>query len=235
MQPTYLPWVGYFDLIDQSDVFVFLDQVQFSHQSWQQRNRVRTPKGLEWLTVPVRAGGRQGQTVREAEIADPGFARKHLRAIEMNYRKAPCFERYFPEFRDILREAPGRLAELNRRLILWLASRMGVEADFRTSSEMGAEGRRSRLLVGLCRQVDSRRYLSPAGARDYLQEDRAVFRDAGIRVWLQQYEHPEYRQVYAPFLPQASALDLLFNEGENAAAIMRGGRRSPAPLDAEAL
>ncbi len=101
-QPTYLPWLGYFDLLDQVDKFVLLDTVQFEKQSWQQRNRIKTPTGLMWLTVPVVFRGRLGQRIVDVEIREPEFCRDHLRAVELNYRRAPFFGDYYPAFCELL-------------------------------------------------------------------------------------------------------------------------------------
>src|SRR5580704_12957199 len=106
-QPTYLPWLGYFDLIDQVDVFVLLDNVQFEKQSWQQRNRIKTPTGLQWLTVPVIFRGRFGQLIKDVEIREAEFWRNHLRAIELNYRRARFFHQYFEELSSRLKYTPG--------------------------------------------------------------------------------------------------------------------------------
>ena len=105
-QPTYLPWIGYFDLIDQVDVFVLLDDVQFEKRSWQQRNRIKTPLGLQWLTVPVISRGRREQLINQVEIETPQFSRDHCRAVEHNYRRAQFFEHYFNELSSQL-SLPG--------------------------------------------------------------------------------------------------------------------------------
>src|SRR5579864_5457599 len=112
-QPTYLPWLGYLDLIDQVDTFVLLDNVQFEKQSWQQRNRIKTPTGLQWLTVPVIFKGRFGQHIQDVEIRED-FAAKHLRALELNYRRAQYFDQYFPALTTVLQEfgAGRHLADL---------------------------------------------------------------------------------------------------------------------------
>src|ERR1039458_566873 len=117
-QPPYLPWIGYFDLIDDVDTFVVLDTVQFEKQSWQQRNRIKTPAGLLWLTVPVVFRGLLEQKIMEVEIRDVEFWRKHLRGIEVNYGRAPFFDEYFPQVSSILQDCrPGmRLIDLNLRL-----------------------------------------------------------------------------------------------------------------------
>jgi len=227
-QPTYLPWLGYFDIIDQVDIFVFLDSVQFEKRSWQQRNRIKTPDGLRWLTVPVMVSGRWTQKIHEVEIQDSDFGAKHLRSIESNYQRAPFFDRYFPEMKSILcgRSFGSRLAELNLELISWFCSRLGVKTRIVRSSQMTAEGARSKLLLGLCRQLDAGVYLTSLGAANYLLGDLALFSEAGITVSFQHFEHPEYRQLFPPFCPFASVLDLIFNEGENALSLIRSGRRA---------
>jgi hypothetical protein len=233
-QPTYLPWAGYFDLIDSADEFILLDSVQFEKQSWQQRNRIRAFDGLEWLTVPVRIKGRFGQKINEVELSNPEFFRAHLRAIELHYRRAPHFERYFGGLRAVIESASeaGSLSVLNARLIAWLCAQLGVTTPVRLASEMQPEGRRSAMLIDLCGKAGASRYLSTAGAWEYLREDLQLFDDAGIELQLHDYRHPEYRQVYRPFLPYASVLDLLLNEGDAARALIVGGRRPARPARA---
>src|SRR5438105_5642902 len=152
-QPTYLPWLGYFDLIDQVDSFVLLDSVQFEKQSWQQRNRIKTPTGLQWLTVPVIFNGRFGQHIRDVEIREPDFWRKHLRAIELNYRRTKYFDRYYPELSGLLSSqmSGAFLVELSGRIIQWFCEILGIQTKISYSSKMNQPGRRSELLVNLCR------------------------------------------------------------------------------------
>jgi WbqC-like protein family len=225
-QPAYLPWLGYFDLIDQVDTFVLLDSVQFAKQSWQQRNRIKTPSGLQWLTVPVVRRGHFGQRIFEVQIRDAEFWRKHLRAIELNYRRAPFFQQYFPEFGEILERHSGqKLFHLTRQLIGWFSHVLGLETKILRSSELEPEGRRGELLVNLCRLLRAESYLSPLGSAAYLMDASQLFSRAGIVVGFQHYEHPEYRQRFPPFESHASVLDLIFNEGPNSLAILRSGRR----------
>lgn len=231
MQPTYLPWVGYFDLIDQADVFIFLDNVQFARRSWQHRNRIRTSKGLEWLTVPVTDASRDALMVGAAEIAaGHRFPRRHLRALEHNYRRAPHFDAYFPPLERMLTDSGPMLSVLNIRLVRWLADAIGVSARFEVSSELGASGPRSALLIDICEKTGADRYLSPLGALSYLAEDSGDPGWRGREIAFQRYEHPPYRQVFSPFMPYASALDLLFNEGPHSLDILRAGRRPSLSL-----
>lgn len=232
MQPTYLPWIGYFDLMDDSDAFVFHDAVQFEKQSWQQRNRIRTPTELRWLSVPVLIAGRSTQLISEVEIVrNAGFPLKHVHLLEENYRRAPHFKRYFPALRAILTEPNLSLTKLNQALIRGLAEMLGLAPRFMVSSAMQATGVRSERLVQLCQELGATTYLSPLGSAGYLLEDRDLFDRHGITIVFQHYEHPVYRQLTGPFLPFASVIDLLFNEGDDALAILRSGRRTHYSLE----
>jgi len=225
-QPTYLPWLGYFDLMDQVDAFVFLDTVQFEKQSWQQRNRIKTPTGLQWLTVPVVFRGRLGQKVQEVGIRDNSFRRKHLRAIELNYARAPFFEKYFPGLAEILEriDTGAHLAHLNRRLIEWIAGLLGIQPRLILASDLGEGGKRTQLLANICRKVAATQYISPIGSAAYLLAEMDVLDAANVDTVFHNYDHPKYRQLFPPFLPFASVMDLIFNEGDRSMEIIRSGR-----------
>jgi len=231
-QPTFLPWSGYFDIADQVDLLIVLDDVSFSKQSWQQRNRIRTPQGLSYLTVPVRTAGKLGQAILATELADTQFVTKITRTVAQNYARAPYFERYFQDFSTVLAEsaASGNLCALNCGLIDWLAAHLGITTPRMRSSELGVSGKRGAHVAGLCERVGATYYLSPPGAQEYLIEDRAEFAIRNIAVGFHVYEHPQYRQCFTPFVPYASTIDLLFNEGEAALEILRSGRRTPQAL-----
>src|SRR5664280_3871852 len=150
-QPTYLPWIGYFDLIDQVDTFVVLDNVQFEKQSWQQRNRIKTPTGLQWLTVPVDFRNKLDQHIRSVLIREPDFWRRHIRSIELNYRRSPFFDQYYAELKSLYAD-PSRgplLIDLNMELIRRLCEKLGVTTPFVFASSLGVSGKRTELL-GLC-------------------------------------------------------------------------------------
>jgi WbqC-like protein family len=229
-QPTYLPWIGYFDLIDQVDAFILLDNVQFEKQSWQQRNRIKTPAGLQWLTVPVRLRGRFGQLINEVEIRDIEFWRHHLRAIELNYRRAPFFDNYFEElsFQIVATKSSSpRIADLDIRLIEWFMDVLGIQTRLLLSSQLKQPGRRTELLANICASLGAKEYVSPLGSAEYLLQEMEVLFGKGIDLVFQHYEHPRHRQMFPPFCPYASILDLIFNEGERALEILRSGRRTP--------
>jgi len=227
-QPTYLPWLGYFDLIDQVDAFVFLDNVQFEKQSWQQRNRIKTPTGLQWLTVPVAFRGRFGQLIQDVEVRDCDFWRNHLRAIELNYRRSPFFDDYFPELSARLSCSQGaHLSDLNVRVIEWFMNVLGIQTPLSFSSSLGQAGKRTELLANLCSALGATQYISPLGSAVYLLKEIDVLLNRSIEVVFQNYAHPQYRQMFPPFCPYASAMDLLFNEGPHSLEVIRQGRATP--------
>lgn len=232
-QPTFLPWLGWFDMADQADTVVILDDVAFSKQSWQQRNRIRSPRGLELLSVPVKTTGRLGQRIYECEIAGHHFVRKMIATLQVNYSRARwgCM---LDEFAQVMVKAAEtcQLVELNCVLIEWISLQLQVITPMIRASTLSVGGQRGSHVAEICNILSARHYLSPAGAENYLLEDRAAFDALDISVWMHVYMHPEYAQLHAPFMPYACALDLIFNEGPNAATIMRSGRRPARPMGA---
>lgn len=242
MQPTYLPWLGYFDLIDAVDVFVLLDTVQLERQSWQTRNRVKGPDGSEvMLSIPVRRTPHAETKIVEAEIDDhSGWRRKHLATIENCYRKAACFE----DVRDVLDRGinqPGsRLVEVTEPIIRNFAARLDIATQIVTASELGQlEGSRDALLVEICRTVGADRYLSPKGAAAYIEEgeEAGAFAGSGIELMYHHYVHPTYQQTGRNFLPHMGIPDLVTNLGfTEALDVVRSGRRqSLSSRDVRAL
>jgi len=234
-QPTYLPWLGYFDLIDQVDRFVILDTVQFEKQSWQQRNRIKTPTGLQWLTVPVIFRGRLDQKIRDVEIRDTSFSLKHLRAIELNYGRAPYFHTQYSIFCSLLQQTQNNtsLVDLNTRLLHWFMEFLGIRTAVVLASSLAQEGKRTQLLANICKKLGATEYLSPIGSAEYLLSELKFFSDINVEVLFHNYIHPEYEQLFPPFLPFASTIDLIFNEGDRSMEIIRSGRNKP--LSAQAM
>lgn len=225
-QPAFLPWLGWFDIFDQADLLVLLDTVQFEKQSWQQRNRIPTGTGLLTVTVPVITTGRAKQRIFEVELASSNFARKFLSTLQMNYSRAPHFAETYGELASLLPDlvGTGRLSELNVGLIRWLARRLGITTRTIRASECSADGTRGEYVAELCSAVGAVEYLSTAGAATYLREDLPSFERRGIRVRIHSYEHPEYPQLHRPFVPYASALDVIMMLGPKSGEFLRANR-----------
>ena len=231
MQPTYLPWIGYFALMDLADVFVFLDDVQLSKQSWQTRNRIKGESGKElMLTVPIRHAGEQA--IKDVEIDGSHWIAKHLKSFQQNYRKAPHFAEALAIYEPVLQGGSTRLCDLNVALITAFADQLGIaRRQLRYSAIAGKSADRRDRLVDICREVGADTYLSPAGAAGYLSEadGEAQFAAHGMTLLYQRYEHPTYPQVNGAFLPYMCVLDLIANVGVAAAgAVIRGGIRPSA-------
>ena len=233
LQPTFLPWLGWFDIVDQADLLVILDDAAFSKQSWQQRNRIRTERGLEFVTVPVRTAGRLGQPIDEVTIASPDFVDSVMGRIRQNYRKAAFFPHFSARFHDVLTSAAesGLLCEVNVSVNEFLMEELGITTPVLRASSLGVEGVRGDRVAAICEAVGATRYLSPIGAANYLLEDRLSFDRRGIEVLLHAYDHPGYHQLHEPFEPYASVVDLLLNEGPGSLEILRSGRQASRPLD----
>lgn len=227
MQPTYLPWLGYFALIDLADVFVVLDDVQFERRSWQQRNRIKGPNGEIMLTVPVRKAPRDA-LIRNIEINfEHEFPQNHIDNLRFNYARAPHFDDHAEPLLARLEDPQPALADLNLDLIRCIAEAVGIEACYVLSSGARAKGKRDAYLAALCEELDADRYLSPAGSRGYL-EGSPAFRQRGIRVEYLSFSHPTYGQLHGRFISHLSAVDALFNVGPRTLDVLRSGYEPPA-------
>ena len=220
-QPQYLPWLGYFDKIDRADLFVTLETVQYKKNEFQNRNRIKTAQGWQWLTVPVRY--HFPQRIDEVTVNDSvNWRHKHRQALISNYTRAPYFEAHMPAFDGLYDETWEQLAELNVRTILGLMERFGIETPLRSAAEWELSDDPTGRLVDICRKTGADAYLSGAGGQDYLDLPR--FEAAGIRVVFQDYRHPHYPQRFGGFEPYMSGIDLLFNCGSDSLSILRSGR-----------
>lgn len=223
MQPTYLPWLGYFALMDTVDVFVLLDDVQFSKQSWQQRNRIKTANGPTWLTVSVLRKGRSHQRISEVLIDNTkNSLETHIRTIRQNYKKAPYFEEVFPDLKRLLDRDWQQLCELNIAVIEWIKAGLGIRTQCVRAHELKANGVKAERLVNLCRALGATHYISPLGSSAYLEETD-VFRNAGICLTYHEYDHPTYPQLYGCFEENLSTIDLMLNVGKKSLSIIRRG------------
>jgi hypothetical protein len=218
LQPSYIPWRGYFHQIQKADVFVFYDDVQYDDRGWRNRNRVKTRQGARWLTIPVGSRGVQVQQtpIREVEICwDRPWAQKHWTTIRHSYARAPFFGRYAPMVEGFYAARPSRLADFTIDLILALARELGLtRTRFLRSSSLDVQGARTERLLGLLRAVGADHYISGPSARGYIEEERVAA--AGVTLEYMEYDYPEYEQLHPPYDPYVSILDLLFMKGPDA-------------------
>ena len=220
-QSNYIPWKGYFDLINSVDEFVLYDDMQFTRRDWRNRNQIKTPTGVQWLTIPVEVKGKFHQRINETVVSNHDWARQHWRALELNYARAKHFADYGERIRELyLGCTATRLSEINHRFLIALNALLGIRTPVRWSSEYTLEGERSARLRNICQQAGAQVYYSGPAARDYL--DTTLFAAAGIEVvWMNYSCYPPYRQLHGDFQHGVSVLDLLFNEGPKAQSFMK--------------
>ena len=221
-QPQFAPWLGFFDKLDRADVFVLLDNVQYKKNEWQNRNRIKGAAGPQWLTIPV--SGRFGQEIGELDIAQrENWQARHLKTLRTCYSRAPHFAETFSHYERIASRRWEKLADLNVQLLRDLVEQLNLETKILLASELGPlPDHRDERLIELCRKCGARNYLAGAGGRGYMELER--YQAAGLDVIFQNYQHPAYPQLFGPFTPNLSVLDLLFNCGPTSMEILRGGR-----------
>jgi hypothetical protein len=222
-QPHYLPWLGYLAKWAAADVFVFLDTVQYEKNGWQNRNRIKTPDGPRWLTVPVHA--RLGTPIGAVTVDDgQRWRSRHLAAIEHAYGAAPYLARHHEALARLYATTWTHLAPLATASAEWLARAVGVGTPARCASALGVTATEpTERLIALCTAVGADTYLAGRDGARYM--DTARFAAAGIRVLYQDYAHPVYAQLYGEFVPNCSALDLLLTHGDDALGILQSGTR----------
>jgi hypothetical protein len=221
VQSSYIPWKGYFDLINAADAFTLYDDVQYTRRDWRNRNKIKTHDGVQWLTIPVETKGNYDKRIRDIRVSDPMWPRRHFESIRHSYARAPYFAQYEPFLADLyLSPMPVYLTEINRRFLTALCGLLGITTPI-TPSDLGdtVTGRNERLLA-LCHRAGAERYLSGPAARDYL--DEGLFARAGVKVVYADYAgYPEYPQRFPPFEHHVSIVDLILNVGPDAPRFMK--------------
>jgi len=219
-QPQYLPWIGYFHKIDKADVFVLLDTVQFKKNEWQNRNKIKTAQGWQWLTVPVLY--RYPQLIQEVSINNKvDWQRKHRQAIISNYKKAPHYGLLEIFFEEIFSLSWEIISQLNIEVVRRLNRILGIDTSLYVASEIGAfpEDPDERL-IAIAKHFGAETYLAGAGGRGYM--DLNKYDKAGVQVVFQDFRHPVYDQLFGEFEPFMSVIDLIFNHGDESLKILRG-------------
>jgi len=220
IQSNYIPWKGYFDIINSVDEFIIYDDVQYTKRDWRNRNIIKTPKGLQWITIPVRHEY-LNQKIKDIKVADKNWNKKHWKTLQTYYAKS----KYFSEYKDIFEElylniSTCFLSEINYNFIITINKIIGIEKKISWSSDYILKEGRVERLIDLCKQANTTEYVSGAAAKQYIDEQ--VFSSENIKLsWMDYSGYPEYYQSYPPFEHGVSIIDLIFNEGINSKKFMK--------------
>ncbi len=212
-QPNYLPWLGYFHKIANSDAFVFLDNVPYTKNSLINRNKIKTQRGASWMTLSVLTKGRKEQFIGDTEINNgTPWRETHWKTIKANYSKAPYFPEYRDRFESIYQKDWKNLCDLNETLIKLICEIFGIQnPKFVRASELGVCGKSTSLLINICKAIGADTYLSGNGGKKYMDEE--LFDKERIILKYSEFQHPVYRQLWGDFIPNLSVIDFIFNEG----------------------
>ena len=222
VQSNYIPWKGYFDMIHMADEFVLLDDIQYTRRDWRNRNKIKTPNGLHWLTIPVVVKGKYFQRIDETQISDRSWSEQHWTTLEQFYRRAPCFSLYCDDVRTWYDRAGKyeRLSEVNHWFLSRICETLRIPTKIRWSTEFSTPDEKSERLLAICLQAGASRYLSGPAAKGYL--DVNAFRDQGIDVlWMDYGGYRPYPQLFGDYEHGVSVLDMLFNVGAAATQYLK--------------
>jgi hypothetical protein len=213
LQSNYVPWKGYFDLINLVDEFVLLDDVQYTKGDWRNRNRIKTPHGLRWLTIPVLVKDLQHQAIKDTLISDERWSRRHWLTLSQSYARSEFFHLYRDLFQDLYLGCEERsLSRINHRFLVAICDILGIRTKISWSMDYRLTDGKTDRLIDLCRQLGATEYVSGPAARAYIDDTR--FGEANILLRYVDYSgYPEYPQLYPPFEHGVSILDLLFSCG----------------------
>jgi hypothetical protein len=220
-QSNYIPWKGYFDMIAAVDEFIIYDEMQYTRRDWRNRNLIKTPTGLNWLTVPVKVKGKYDQRICDTEIDGTAWSTKHWKTLISNYRKSSYFDEVSKVLKPIYFDNNHvMLSDLNRTLIFEVCRYLNITTKISSASEYRLWGTRSERLLNLCMQVGATEYISGPAAQEYLDEN--IFRSNNIGVyWFNYDNYREYPQLWGGFNHKVSVIDLLFNCGRDATKFLR--------------
>lgn len=221
VQSNYIPWKGYFDLINSVDEFIILDEVQFTKNDWRNRNKIKSRTGVSWLSIPVRHE-HLSQKISETKVSDNRWSNKHWKTLAQSYSRATYFKIYADVVQDMYRKVAEMefLSDINVSFIRALCFLMAIPTKINLCTAYTLGGDRISRLVDLCRQAGASNYLSGPAAKNYL--DVSVFSAAGITVdWVDYEGYVEYPQLFPPFAHDVTILDLLFNVGPQYKVFMK--------------
>lgn len=224
LQSNYIPWKGYFDIIDSVDEFIFYDEMQYTKNDWRNRNKIKTQNGLLWLTIPCKTKGAisEFQKINETKIIDKRWAKKHWNSLENAYSKAPYFNKYKDLFKQIYCECAEEdfLCNVNYKFIFAINKLLGINTKISFDKDYGLIDGKTERLIDLVKKANGNEYISGPAARDYI--DESLFKKANIKLsWMNYSNYKEYKQLYLPFEHGVSILDLIFNTGDEAINYIR--------------
>ncbi|BAO87303.1 WbqC family protein [Caballeronia cordobensis] len=221
LQSNYIPWKGYFDMIAAVDEFILYDDMQYTRRDWRNRNQIKTPQGVQWLTVPVKVKGKYHQKIRETEIDGMEWASAHWKSLVPNYRRAPYFAEIAVWLEPLyLDRSYTHLSQLNRCFIEAICDYLSIKTVISNSWDYPPSDGKTERLADLCIEAGGTEYISGPAAKDYV--DEKVFKDRGIELtWFDYAGYPEYPQLWGEFTHGVTILDLLFNCGPESARCMR--------------
>ncbi len=222
VQSNYIPWKGYFDLIRSVDEFILFDDMLYTRRDWRNRNRIKTPQGVAWLTIPVQVkGGYLDQRIRDTVVSDPHWNVRHWKTIVHHYSRARCFKQYRPLLERLyLGQSETHLSLINYRFLSAICEVLGIQTKLSWSMDYSLEEGKTERLIALCRQAGATEYVSGPTAKGYMDERQ--FAEAGIALRYMNYEgYPEYQQLYPPFEHAVSIIDLILNEGSESTRYMK--------------
>jgi hypothetical protein len=221
IQSNYIPWKGYFDIINSADEFILFDDVQYTKRDWRNRNKIKTSDGLKWLTIPVEVSGKYLQKIRDVKVADAAWGSRHWEIIKQCYANAPHFKEFRGIFEDLyLNTREVYLSQINFRFIQSVNKILGIATPISWSCAQQNITDRSKRLLCICKEAGANEYVSGPSAKDYL--DVELFQKEGVNVkWMDYSGYPEYGQQFLPFEHAVSVIDLIFNEGNNSPQFMK--------------
>jgi len=225
IQSNYIPWKGYFDLINRVDEFVLYDDMQYTRRDWRNRNKIKTPNGLIWLTIPVEVKGKYFQKINETKVSDKNWAKQNWQSIVHNYSKAKYFNDYKDIFEGLYLSCKEEfLSEINYKFIVAINNILGIKTKIRWSSEFELIDGKTERLLHICKQCNADVYISGPAAKNYFDEELAKKECIQVE-WMDYNGYPEYNQLFPPFEHGVSIIDLIFNEGPNAKNFMKSFKK----------
>lgn len=220
-QSNYIPWKGFFDTLAYCDIYVLFDDMQYTRRDWRNRNRIKTAKGVKWLSIPVEVKGKYYQKIKDTRISDPHWNEKHWDILHQNYRGTPCFNEISDWLKPLYLNCKYQyLSEINYHFITAINNYLGIETELKFSSEFSLHDERTIRLVKICEQLEATNYITGPSAKSYIEPE--YFKEKNISLSYMGFEgYPEYSQLYPPFEHSVTILDLLFNKGSEAGQYMK--------------